>query len=228
MNRKLLLGAAAGIAAVALSVGGATYSAFSDFGDVAGNNVGAGILKLNLGPNQGSDLAFDHVTMAPGGINSERNVYIASNDGASTPDAKLYLTFKDIKGTEDGCDSNGESQDDPNCTDKSSANQGQFVKDALVSVTSYTVNSPTECTSSYAPAGHDVTPLHGGSLQWWSTQSAYELTGDQSANGGAALPVLKPGQGMCVSIQIGLAHSVNNASQGDSASFDTHFDLIQP
>lgn len=228
MNRKLLWSGLAGIAAIALAVGGTTYSAWSDFGDVSGNNVGAGILKLNLGANNGSDLQFDHVTMAPGGINAQRNVYVASNDGASTPNAKLYLSFKNIVGKEDGCDSNGESADDPNCTDTSAANQGQFLTDALVSVTSYTVTSPSDCTQAYAPAGHDVTPLHGGSFQFWGAQAPYELTGDQSANGGAAMPVLHPGEGLCVSIQIGLAHSVNNASQGDSVTFDTHFDLIQP
>jgi predicted ribosomally synthesized peptide with SipW-like signal peptide len=228
MNRKLVMGAVAGVAAIGLAVGGTTYAAWSDFGDVTGNHVGAGILKLNLGANNGSDLKFDHVTMAPGGINLERNVYVASNDGASTPDAQLFMSLKNIAGTENGCDSNGERTDDANCSDTSTANQGQFVDDAIVQATSYTVNSPNDCTQAYAPAGHAVTALHGGSLNFWKTQVPWQLTGDLSASGGAAMPVLAPGQGLCVSLSISLAHAVDNASQGDSAAFDIHFDLVQP
>lgn len=228
MNRKLVMGAVAGVAAIGLAVGGTTYAAWSDFGDVTGNHVGAGILKLNLGANNGSDLLFDHIKMAPGQINQERNVYVASNDGASTPDAQLFMSFKNIVGTENGCDSNGEIADDANCSDTSATNPGQFIDDATVQVTSYTVNSPNDCNQSYAPAGHAVTALHGGNLAFWNTQAPWQLTGDLSGSGGAAMPVLHPGQGLCVSVTIGLAHGVDNASQGDSAAFDMHFDLIQP
>ena len=34
MNRKLILGAVAGVAAIGLAVGGTTYAAYSDFGQV--------------------------------------------------------------------------------------------------------------------------------------------------------------------------------------------------
>lgn len=230
MNRKIVIGAVAGVAAVGLAYGGTTYSAWSDFGSVTGNTAGASILKLNLDANSGSDLKFDHVKMAPGGIDTQRNVYIASNDAASAPDAKLYISLKNVVGVENGCDSNGEQQDDPACANPA-ASQGQFISDANVQWTSYTVNSPDECNQSYAPGGHAVTPMHGGSLATLAAQTAttpWELTGDMSSSGGAAVPVLHPGQGLCVSMTIGLAHAVNNASQGDSANFDLRFDLVQP
>jgi predicted ribosomally synthesized peptide with SipW-like signal peptide len=227
MNSKLIKASVAGAAVVALAAGGGTFAAWSDFGSVTDNNVGSGTLTLDLGPNQGSDLQFDHITMAPGQINQERNVYIASNSGTSTPNAKLFLTFKNVTGTEDGCDGNGEKTDDLNCADTSAANPGQFVEDATVQVTSYVPNSPGVCTQSYAPGGKGVTPLHGGNLNWWSTQAPYELTGDGTSFGGIAVPILHPGEGMCVSVTIGLAHGVDNASQGDQASFDLRFDLQQ-
>ncbi|HET8614199.1 MAG TPA: hypothetical protein VFL94_01655 [Actinomycetales bacterium] len=220
MNRKLVIGAVAGVAAVALAYGGSTYSAWSDFGDVNNNTVGAGILRLNLGPNQGDDLKFDNVRMAPGQINMERHVYIASNDGDSTPNARLFVSLKNLTGAENGCDSNGERAADPACE---SGGEGQFVRDATVQWYSYKVNSPDECTQAYAPAGKVITPQFGPSFTKLAAATAttpYELTGP-------AMPMLKPGEGLCFAMEVSLAKSVNNASQGDSASFDLHFDLEQ-
>jgi predicted ribosomally synthesized peptide with SipW-like signal peptide len=228
MNSKLMKASLAGAAAIALAAGGGTFAAWSDFAEVTDNNVGAGTLTLSLPANGGSDFTFDQVKMAPGGINSERNVYVATNDGTSTPNGKLFLTFKNVKGTEDGCDGNGELADDANCDDGLSTNEGEFIDDALVQVTSYSTNTPGVCNQSYSPGGHTVTALHGGSLTWWKGQPAYELTGNGAAYGGPDMTVLHPGEGLCVSVSIGLAHAVDNASQGDSADFDMHFDLVQP
>jgi predicted ribosomally synthesized peptide with SipW-like signal peptide len=225
MNSKVVKGVLAGVATVALAAGGSTFAAWSDFDEIGGNTAGSGVLTLNVAPNAGSDFVFDHVSMAPGGINQQRNVYVASNSGDSTPSGRLFITLKDILGHEDGCDGNAEIGDDPSCND--TAGEGQFVDDAVLQVTSYTVNSPSDCTQGYAPAGHQVTPLHGGSLNWWKTQDPYELTGDGTSFGGASMPYLEPGQGLCVSMTLGLAYAVDNASQGDQASFTTRFDLEQ-
>jgi hypothetical protein len=224
MNRKLVIGAVAGVAAVALAYGGTTYSAWSDFGDVAGNSVGAGVLTLNLGPNKGGDVKFDNVKMAPGQIGAERHVFIASNDAASTPDAKLFVSLTNLKGTEDGCsNTNGEKADDPACVNPA-ASQGQFITDATIQWYSYKVKSATECNASNdGGAANRITNQHGGSLQALATQTAaapYELTG-------TAMPVLKPGEGLCFAMEASLAKSVDNASQGDSADFNLRFDLVQ-
>jgi predicted ribosomally synthesized peptide with SipW-like signal peptide len=226
MNSKLVKGSLAGVACLALAAGGSTLAAWSDFSNITGNEVGAGILKLTVDPNNGSGTVFDNVKMAPGGINLERNVYVASNDGASTPSGRLFISLKDLVGTEDGCSNgNGELTDDPDCGN--TANGGDFVDDALLQVTSYAVNSPGDCTQGYAPAGKVVTGQHGGSLNWWKTQAPYELTGNGTSLGGVNRSYLAPGQGLCVSMSISLATAVDNASQGDSAEFSTWFDLKQ-
>jgi hypothetical protein len=225
MNSKLLKGSLAGVAALALAAGGTTFAAWSDFTEIGGNAAGAGILKLNVSPNSGSEYVFDHVSMAPGGINGQRNVYVASNDGTSTPSGQLFLSLKDLVGTEDGCDGHAEIADDANCGSASS--EGQFIEDAILQVSSYAVNSPGECTQGYAPGGKVVTGQHGGSLQWWENQAPYELTGDGSAIGGVDRSYLAPGQGLCVSMALSLAYGVDNASQGDQATFTTRFDLKQ-
>jgi len=225
MNSKLIKASLAGVAAIGLAATGSTMAAFSDFNISGTNQVGAGVLKLTVNPNSPSDLLFDHVTMAPGGINQERNVYIASNSGDSTPSGRLFMSLKDLVGTEDGCDGNGEIADDPNCSDLTSG--GDFVSNPLLQVSSYAVNSPTDCTEGYAPANKVVTGLHGGTLAWWASQPAYELTGNGTSLGGVDRHYLAPGQGLCVSMTIGLAYATNNAVQGDSATFKSRFDLNQ-
>ena len=118
MNKKLVRGSLAGVAALALAAGGTTMAAWSDFTDITGNEAGAGVLKLTVGPNTGSDFKFDHVKMAPGGIDMQRNVYVASNDGDSTPSGRLFISLKDLVGHEDGCDGNAETIDDHGAADR--------------------------------------------------------------------------------------------------------------
>jgi predicted ribosomally synthesized peptide with SipW-like signal peptide len=226
MNSKLIKASLAGFAAIGLVAGGSTFAAWSDFQEVTGNEAGAGILKLNVGPNASSDFLFDHVRMAPGGLEMQRNVYVASNDGDSTPSGKLFISLKDLVGTENGCDGNGELTDDPGCATLP-ADAGDFIDDALLQVTSYAVNAPGDCTQGYAPASKVVTGQHGGSLAWWAAQPVWELTGNGTSLGGVNRSYLAPGQGLCVSMTISLASAVDNASQGDQASFATRFDLTQ-
>ena len=228
MNSKLIKASLAGAAVIALAAtGSGTFAAWSDFNTSGVNHVGAGVLKLTVAPNTGSDVLFDHLTMAPGGINQDRTVYIASNTGDSTPSGRLFISLKDLVGTEDGCDGAGESQDDANCSD--TTNSGDLITDpnGLLQVTSYAVNGPSDCTQGYAPANKVVTGTHGGTLAWWATQLPYELTGNGTSLGGVNRSYLAPGQGLCVSMTMDLGYAANNASQGDSATFKTRFDLNQ-
>lgn len=229
MNSKLMKAGIAGAAVVALAAGGGTYAAYSDFANVTGNHAGAGTLTLDVGPNAGQDLKFDHVTMAPGGINAERQVFVTSNDAASTPSANLFVSLTNLQGTEDGCDGNAEVLVDAACTTGpvTSPTAGQFIRDATVQWYSYVPDSPGVCNQSYSPSMKTVTPQHGGSLSALASQTAttpYELDGTSQ---NYKLPYLAPGQGLCFAMEVSLAYGVSNASQGDSASFDLHFDLVQ-
>lgn len=232
MNKKLIKASLAGAAVIALAAaGGSTFAAYSDFTTVTGNDAGAGTLTLGMGPNAGQNLVFDHIKMAPQQINQERQVYVTSNNAQSTPDGRLFMKITNLKGTEDGCDGNGEKAVDSACTTPATS-EGQFIKDATVTITSYKPTTPGVCNQLYAPGGSAVTGQHGGSLSDLATQTAataYELTGNGTTlnGGGVDMSVLHPGDGLCVSITIGLASGVSNASQGDSASFDVEFDLKQ-
>lgn len=225
MNKKILKASLAGTAVVALAAGGGTMASWSDFQDLTGNDAGAGVLTLHVDANTGSDFLFDHVKMAPGGLDAQRNVYVASNDLESTPSGQLYLSLKDVTGHEDGCNGNSEVIADPNCAD--TTGEGQFIDDAILQVTSYGVNSPGDCTQSYAPSSKVVTAMYGGSLTQWKSYPAHELTGNGIPLGGVDRHYLAPGQGLCVSMSISLAYAADNASQGDDVSFTTHFSLEQ-
>jgi hypothetical protein len=242
MNRKLVLGAVAGVAAIGLAVGGTTYAAYSDFGDVGGNDVGAGTLMLDLHGNQAGDVKFDHITMAPGGIATQRQVFIASNDGTSTPSAVLSVSLTDLVGTEDGCDGSQEAIDDGGAcnTPGSGPTSGQFLDDATVQWYSYIPTTAGVCNESYTTATTDVTPQYGGSLAHLASTTDPALGGTPyslmshdtlpvatAPVGRVIVPWLAPGQGMCFAMSVGLAYGVDNASQGDSASFNLHFDLNQ-
>lgn len=92
MKRKLLSGVVAGVAALALTAGGVTYAAFSDFGDVSGNTVGAGILRLDLGANGGAvKLDLGRIKL---GDTVSQAVWVTS-DPASGPDATVSLSLTD-------------------------------------------------------------------------------------------------------------------------------------
>jgi len=229
MNSKLIKASLAGVAAIAVAAGGSTYAAYSDFADVTGNHAGAGTLTLGVGPNAGQDLKFDHITMAPGGINAERQVFVTSNNADSTPSANLFVSLTNLQGTENGCDGNAEAGVDPACSTGpvTSPTSGQFIRDATVEWYSYVPDSPGVCNQSYSPSMKTVTPQHGGSLAALATQTGttpYQLNGSTQ---NYKLPYLAPGQGLCFAMDVSLAYGVNNASQGDSASFDLHFDLVQ-
>ena len=226
MNSKLIKGSLAGVAALDLAAGGTTMAAWSDFDEIKDNNAGAGILQLNVDPNQSSKMIFDSLKMAPGGLKGQRNVYVASNDGESTPSGKLFISVKDVVGTEDGCVTKSEAIDDPNCDDTTS--EGDFINDAILQVTSYAVNSPGECTQGYAPAGKQVTGQYGGSLKKWMSMGRHEITGNGKSIGGVDKSYLAPGEGLCVSMDLSMGFdATNNRTQGDSAVFTTRFDLEQ-
>jgi predicted ribosomally synthesized peptide with SipW-like signal peptide len=95
VNRKLVLGVLSGLAAIALAIGGSTYSAFSDFGQIDSNVVGAGLLKLNIGVGGGANAALDFGQVMPG-ASTNHLAWVGSDDGGSVPDANRYLTLHNL------------------------------------------------------------------------------------------------------------------------------------
>jgi hypothetical protein len=238
MNRKLVMAGLAGIAAVALAVGGSTFSAWSDFGTINNNTSAAGFLKLDLtdGPSGvATPMNFDR--MYPG-QNAPRMVWVASNDGQSVPDANLKVSFKNLDDQENNCSSSSESVDDPTCG-SNAPNSGELSKVVTVQTQYYPdITSPQNCSAyDYAHgqggAHQSIFPADGpGDLYGYAegTGSGYQLK--DAANPTNDL-VLHPGDGVCIAIDVYWAHDPHsgytgpsdNAAQGDSMTFDLRFDL---
>jgi predicted ribosomally synthesized peptide with SipW-like signal peptide len=233
------MGAVAGVAAIGLAVGGTTYAAWSDFGDVTGNHVGAGFLKLDLNGQTGDSpvAAINWGKLAPGMVNV-RTVWLASNDGHSVPSAHLSATFSNLDDQENGCSSNSERVADPTC-DASAANTGEL-SHILNFQTSYYPGLTQDQCATYPtnPPG----PSNGYNAFFASNQGdlyaaasgaghTYTLNELDTTN-----PlVLSPGEGICIGFQAYWPHDPSNqvsapfnnddVAQGDSFSFDVRFTL---
>jgi hypothetical protein len=242
MNHKLLKGAVAGVAAIAIAAGGATMSAFTDSGDINGNTVGAGFLRLNLNGQDGSSVAapLSWGRLAPG-MTSVRTIWLASNDGQSVPKANLKATFYNLDDQENGCSSNSERSADPNNCDGNAAHSGEL-SHILNFQTSYYPEATADTCATYPtnPPG----PSNGfnaffasgqGNLFAAASGTGHEYTLTEMDS--TTPLVLDPGEGICIgfspywphdpSNQVSAPYNNDDVAQGDSFSFDVKFTLEQ-
>ena len=248
MNHKLLKASLAGVAAIAVTAGGGTLAAFSDFRDIEDNAVGAGILRMSLTPNAanpGDTTTFDNIELAPGQY-YERQAYVATNDADSTPAAKLFLDVSNLVGDENGCDTNSETAQDADCA--SSSSTGDLIDQATLTVNSSLPSSTGSC-SVLSASSQQVLPtrtwklsdLVGGTfpMSWLTTAPGeLELTGeyqdlvapvDPGMHAGVVNKKnLAPGEGICVLMTVALPNlPTNDLAQGDDLSFDLRFVVKQ-
>lgn len=240
MNKKILKGALAGTAVVALAAGGGTWASFSDFGNINGNSVGAGILKLNLNANGGGQVApLNFGNLAPGQYGSKQAIFLASSDGQSVPTADLYMTIENLKDVDHGCSSNSEAQAEGGaCNNPSDPGELSKVLDMLMH--SYAAPDAAACAGylESTPGGpgdpgpalnSSILPSRIGNLHDPAAVGKIKISG--------ATP-LNPGDGVCVVINSywprdktgGISVNplpVDNAAQGDSFTMDLRFDLEQ-
>lgn len=219
-KKKLAAGAVAGVAALAL-IGGGTFALWSDFDSIQGNELAAGTLTLELG--QSTPLDFGK--LAPG-ENKAQTVWIAnrSDDTDALQNAELTGSMLNLVGIEDGCNGNSEIVDDADCDDTTSG--GEFPDQAYIQFASKPAASATSCAGG----------SYGNHKQGTMTAVA--------AGGPFVLGEMDPDQGICIRVEAGLpgggpggdsndgidfagAASADNATQGDSATFDVKFDLTQ-
>jgi predicted ribosomally synthesized peptide with SipW-like signal peptide len=241
MNSKLVKAALAGVAALALAAGGGTFAAWSDFGSVNGNSVGAGFLKLDLNGQTG-DTAIAPISwgkLAPGMVNV-RTVWLASNDGESVPNATLSATFSNLDDQENNCSSNSEKVADPTCSDNA-PNSGELSHILNFQAQYYPTLTEEQCATW---PGTNPPPDNTYNAFFASNQGdlfnvaegaghTYTLMDKTGTN-----PlVLKPGDGICIgfnaywphdpSNQVSAPYNNDNVAQGDSFSFDVQFTLSQ-
>lgn len=252
MNRKLVLGVLSGLTAIGLAVGGTTYAAFSDFGQIDNNLVAAGFLQLNVDVGGSADASLGFGQVMPG-QSSSRFVWLASQDGSTVPDANVALTFHNLADLPAPCDtSNGkalgedESGIDGCIVDGDTVTgtpaQGNLSRVLSFQVSYYSaVGNATDCAAAQGTEPHQpVLAEAPGDL--FTSASANNGAGTQlqvfEADGTTPV-VLGPGDGVCLGIAADWpqdpvpteppspSHPTDNAAQGDSLSVDVRFDLVQ-
>lgn len=219
-------GAFAAMVAVVALAAGTTLAFWSDFDIITGNSVGAGKLQLVVeGGNGGAQETFDFGNMAPG-EGSDRTRYLASNDGDSVPDGSLSLTLQNLADQENGCETNSEAVAEGATEAQAAAGNysnaacnaettsgGEFSQQANIKIEATDPTTAGNC----GQAG-------SASLPWNEVYNG----GLASAFGSSiTLGDVAPGEGRCVRMTVSLPTSANNASQGDSSTFDVRFDLAQ-
>ena len=248
MNRKLVLGVLSGLAAIALALGGTTYSAFSDFGQVDGNVVGAGFLQLNLGAGGSADASLRFGQVMPGSTTGQA-IWADSADGNGVPDANLFLTLRNLVDHAGPCDtSRGKATGEiasgiGGCTVVGDVVTGTPAQGNLSRVLSFEVAYfPGVDNAAACRDGQNSQPRKvilarspGNLHESASAGTRYELKQDD----GTTPLVLAPGAGVCIGIEAAWPGDDNppgrpnpgypsdNAAQGDSLSVDVRFDLVQ-
>jgi hypothetical protein len=211
MNKKILKGALAGTAVVALAAGGGTWSSWSDWNTLTGSHAGADQLSLVLG--QPNSQNFDNMHLAPG-VGADYEFVVASRQGDTIPLADLKLKLDNLVGHEDGCTStNSEQLADPDCSN--TATEGEFLDQARINVNISTPSTDPDACSGSHPRGQAIAPISLRSLR------------DNTAALPSQLAQLAPGQYVCVAMGLAMPSTADNASQGDSADFDLTFVLDQ-
>jgi predicted ribosomally synthesized peptide with SipW-like signal peptide len=217
MNKKIVRGSLAGVAVIALAAGGGTFASFSDWNSIGDNSVQSGILKLNLNNQNGSAAApldFGHFNP---GHSFVQNVWVASSDSASVPNAQLSMKVENLRDFENGCGStNSEQSVDPTCA---SSNDGDGTLGGEL--------SPLLGTDIYAwkPATPGVCSNFPGTA---TTTSVWHSTVLKSTeNISKPIGVLSGGEGYCVRIEQYLPADTGNNVQSDGVKFDLRFDLVQ-
>lgn len=225
MNRKLVIGAVAGVAAVALAYGGSTYSAWSDFGDVTGNQADAGHLVLNLN-STGSINNVGGQSIAPGQFRTI-DFFVASADLDGVPTADLSFQIKNLVDLENGCSGNGEPAVDATCADTN--DPGEFSGQAYMRIRYSDPADVGDITfannNCAAPSGYINSVGYSPASD--NTTTHYPRLGALAGSGNHALGTLTGGQGVCIRVDLGLDPDATNATQGDSSTFDMRYDLVQ-
>lgn len=227
MNKKLAKASAAGVAAIAMAVGGSTFAAWSDFG-VESTGAGAGILKLNVSDRDGSTRGIEPFSLAPG-QNKYQEFFLASADADNVPKATLTAGIQNLKDIEDGgpgCTTNSEAVAEkpanvgPNGLPLNPLNDcgttGELSDQADVQVL---VSDPVASIADCPNTGiyHSATPSTVGStLADLAGGTTFQITNDLDA-----------GEGVCVRMEMSMPTSADNSAQGDDVSFDWRFDLTQ-
>jgi hypothetical protein len=250
MDRRLVSGSVAALAAIVLATGGGTLAAFDDAADVPHSSAGAGVLQLDLGSAGTATTALAFTDLMPGD-HTTKLLWIAANDAASTVPATLSLTVHHLVDLPGACAiSNGKAEGEI-----ASGIVGCQLTDGNVTGTPDvgTASRLLDVDAAYVPAAVDPSSCStqaGPTTSLLPTSGPGDLYAAANANSGAGTTVpivdanadpvaIAPGRGICVAVSAywppGVnnesnatpEHPVDNAAQGDSFAVDVRFDLTQ-
>jgi predicted ribosomally synthesized peptide with SipW-like signal peptide len=241
VDRRLVSGAIAAVAAVGLGVGGSTSAAFNDFSDVPGNQTGAGTLQVDLVPGATGSVAVSLGRLMPG-ERSTRAVWVAANDSTSSINGTLALRFHDLVDSAAPCDTSRDkaravlAAGITGCTVTDTTvtgvpEHGSLSRVLTVSVSAARMLGAGSCSDQPEGAAVPLPESGRGNLAALAA-SAQQLP--VSERDGSRL-VLGPGQGVCVAViadwpgdgALNGTAPADNAAQGDSLSVQLSFDLTQ-
>ncbi|MGN6129548.1 MAG: SipW-dependent-type signal peptide-containing protein [Nocardioidaceae bacterium] len=228
MNKKLVRGSLAGVAAIALAAGGTTFAAWSDYGQINGNETAAGHLKLDL-DHTGTISNVGVQAIAPNQFHTI-DFMLASANLDGVPSADLSMKILHLADQENGCGSTNSEAAVDNCG--TAGTPGEFSSEGYIRVR-YTDPAPAsdftfannQCTPSASVGGFihsvDYTPANDNDATHYPRLGAFAAAGDH------ALGTLTSGDAVCVRVDMGLDKNATDAVQSDSSTFDVQFDLNQ-
>ncbi len=208
MNKNIVRGGLAGIAVLALAVGGSTFAQWSDSQTAEDQNAGAGKLVLELkGPNGIEAVQHaDYGNFAPG-EGKDVTRFLMSKQGDAVPLADLFVTMRGLQNADNGCSSDSEDTAESGACTGETTSGGEFGKDAQIKVEA---SGPT--TSNCGNVSYST--VYNGNL-------------NQLHNNQVDLGAVDNGEGICMRSTVTLPYSSGNDTQGDSANWDWQFDLVQ-
>jgi hypothetical protein len=240
MDRRLIRGGLAVLAAAGLAGTGATLGAPQQAVRVPGNSVGLGVLQLDLADPSGARAALSFSALDPGDT-ATRLIWVSS-DAASTMSGRLELRWSGLVDTPAPCSTGtdkaaGEiASGVAGCTITADRATGTPAQGNLSRVVAVDVRrDDTATTAADCGAGGLATDAGAGS-PLVAASGAGNLPALEAA-GPTGVDTVTPGHGVCLAVDVAWPgtrpdaadpdHPVDNAAMGDRMQVSLDFSLQQ-
>ena len=242
MNRRVVSGAIAALAAIVLAAGSTTLGAFDDETDIPANTAAAGVLQLDLGGGT-AHAALTFANLEPNDT-ATRRLWVVGNDPTSSVSGTVAMAVGSPQDVAGPCStSRGKALGEiasgiGGCVLTPTGETGtpEFgVASRLIAFDISVSGAADPASCANAAPGSSVLPRSGpGNL------ARLGRTNEITLRDRHAVPiVLAPGRGACVIVQASWPpnvtdsahatpeHPVDDAAQGDSTSIEVAFTLTQ-
>jgi predicted ribosomally synthesized peptide with SipW-like signal peptide len=238
VDRRIVTGAIAALAAVALGVGGTTSAAFNDYADVPGNEASAGTLLLEL-DQTGSDTAALRFGDLMPGSHTSRAIWLARNSKESSVAGTVSIGFSHLVDTPAPCDTSRDkaraelAAGVPGCTVTATTASGMPERGNLSRLLTFAVAARPADGRDACTANGDAVLARLPAAGQGNLPALASAAGTVAIVDGAGHPlVLLPGHGACLVVSADWpvdphAAVPDNAAQGDSLTVTVRVQLTQ-